>query len=728
MGVSGTGKSVIGQALAERLGSAFIEGDSFHPAANIEKMSAGTPLDDDDRRPWLELLADKLAANQQSGDGLGAGLLGTQAEPIATSCRRGSDETYFLHLDLPYDVLRERMEKREHFMPASLLQSQFDTLERLEDDETRASCWTSTHRSPRSSTPPWPPSSEADPRFADQDLFVLVCLVACGTMEGCPLRRICAYCCAIRSISRSPKIRRSRASSFTGPDGEHRATASESIGPLSQGIRAMSAHASVRAWATPAILALRIMAKGNLGSPEASELSQLQQAATAIPSGGAKVNAFLKALAVDAPAAASTPQRQAYVSPRAAQPRERERLFSYIFEVSFLYEARGAADRRDRAAHQAARQLVRCRARQRRMGAGQPPPRPRRTPWRPARCSPAPPRPGRPRARLLADISKGTVRVTADELALLGDGRTVSHLMAAHIDVRWPPDLVRTLETKAVVGRQEAPGSERAKAFAADQLFDFKWQVALGDKTLTQTELDQLATSQTGLLKLRDQWVFVDPRRLQRVLERGTRTITSGEALRAAVSGTLVVDGLSTEVDTVGWLEDLRRKLATQDRDIMPAVQPHELDGTLREYQLQGLQWMTQLVDLGLGGILADDMGLGKTVMLIALHLQRARTTSAPTLVVAPGLGAGQLGARDQALRAGRQRAPLSRCRPPARWREGRLRRHHVRDDARRRRRPAIPLARAGVWSSPTRRRTSRTLAPVRRRRCARSPPRRGSR
>src|SRR5690606_5107425 len=87
-----------------------------------------------------------------------------------------------------------------------------------------------------------------------------------------------------------------------------------------------------------------------------------------------------------------------------------------------------------------------------------------------------------------------------------------------------------------------------------------------------------------------------------------------------------------------------RRRLAEQDKDIRPADQPHELDGQLREYQLQGLQWMTQLVDLGLGGILADDMGLGKTVMLIALHLQRARTSTAPTLVVAPASVLGNWG------------------------------------------------------------------------------------
>ncbi|MCW2750635.1 MAG: helicase [Aeromicrobium sp.] len=426
---------------------------------------------------------------------------------------------------------------------------------------------------------------------------------------------------------------------FHTPEGDHRATASESIGPLSQGIRAMSPDPSVRAWATPAILALRIMARGNLGSPDAAEVAQLQQAATAIDSnpgrGQAKINAFLKALAVDAPAAASTPQRQTYVSPRAVQPRERERTFSYIFGVSFIPQPEGnlVAEIELRIKPQdssfgAARASEVWAQDNHHLGPGVR----QATRTMLTRIADAWP----PATRLLAEISSGTVAVTADELALLGDGRTVSHLLASRIDVRWPPDLVRTLETKAVGGRMEAPGSDRPKAFAADQLFSFDWQVALGDKTLTRAELDQLAQSQHGLLKLRDQWVFVDPRRLQRVLERRGRTLTPGEALRAAVSGKLVVDGLTTEVDTIGWLEDLRQRLAVQDRDIKPAVQPAALAGHLRDYQLQGLQWMTQLVDLGLGGILADDMGLGKTVMLIALHLHRVKTTTAPTLVVCP--------------------------------------------------------------------------------------------
>ena len=100
---------------------------------------------------------------------------------------------------------------------------------------------------------------------------------------------------------------------FRTPDGEHRATASEAIGALSQGIRTMNAHPSARAWATPAILALRIMARGHLSQLDASERSRLQDASRNVDPDPAvaqtKVRAFIEALAVDAPAVASIPQR-----------------------------------------------------------------------------------------------------------------------------------------------------------------------------------------------------------------------------------------------------------------------------------------------------------------------------------------------------------------------------------------------------------------------------------
>ncbi|WP_036555882.1 gluconokinase [Nocardioides insulae] len=137
MGVSGTGKTTIGETLAARLDSVFVEGDTYHPRANVEKMSKGIPLDDDDRRPWLDVLGTEIQRQEA---------LGRTSVTACSALRRryrdwlrdGYADLFFLHLDADYDTLHRRMERREHFMPASLLRSQFDTLEPLETDEAGA--------------------------------------------------------------------------------------------------------------------------------------------------------------------------------------------------------------------------------------------------------------------------------------------------------------------------------------------------------------------------------------------------------------------------------------------------------------------------------------------------------------------------------------------------------------------------------------------------------------
>lgn len=134
MGVSGNGKTTVGTWLARDLESVFIEGDEFHPQANIDKMSAGVPLDDDDRRPWLAALAKEIRRLDDDGK---------QTVVACSALRRryrdwlreGNPGLFFLHLDGTYDTLLERMQRREHFMPPSLLRSQFETLEPLEEDE-----------------------------------------------------------------------------------------------------------------------------------------------------------------------------------------------------------------------------------------------------------------------------------------------------------------------------------------------------------------------------------------------------------------------------------------------------------------------------------------------------------------------------------------------------------------------------------------------------------------
>ena len=136
MGVSGTGKTTVAEELADRFGWRFIEGDSLHPEANIAKMSAGIPLDDDDRRPWLEVLGRLLAFHH--ADGVSSvltcsALKRSYRDVLRAGVPEGS--VFFVHLAAPFEVLLERMESRDHFMPPSLLQSQFDTLEPLGEDE-----------------------------------------------------------------------------------------------------------------------------------------------------------------------------------------------------------------------------------------------------------------------------------------------------------------------------------------------------------------------------------------------------------------------------------------------------------------------------------------------------------------------------------------------------------------------------------------------------------------
>jgi gluconokinase len=136
MGVSGTGKTTVAAELADHFGWTFVEGDSLHPPANIAKMSAGIPLDDDDRRPWLEALASLQAFHH--ADGISTVLTCSALKRAYRDVLRSGvpdGSLLFVHLAAPFEVLRERMESREHFMPSSLLQSQFDALEPLGADE-----------------------------------------------------------------------------------------------------------------------------------------------------------------------------------------------------------------------------------------------------------------------------------------------------------------------------------------------------------------------------------------------------------------------------------------------------------------------------------------------------------------------------------------------------------------------------------------------------------------
>lgn len=135
MGVSGSGKTTVGALLAEALGWRFIEGDAFHPEANVAKMSAGQPLDDADRKPWLEALAAQIARDDAAGR---SSVVGCSALKRAYRdiLRGGSARVCFLHVHGDRDLLLARVSNRpDHFFPPALLDSQLATLEPLGPDE-----------------------------------------------------------------------------------------------------------------------------------------------------------------------------------------------------------------------------------------------------------------------------------------------------------------------------------------------------------------------------------------------------------------------------------------------------------------------------------------------------------------------------------------------------------------------------------------------------------------
>jgi gluconokinase len=133
MGVSGTGKTTVGRLLADELGVPYAEADDFHPAANIAKMAAGTPLDDSDREPWLDAIGAWAAERRGRGGVVSCSALRRRYRDRLRSADPG---LFFLHLRGEPELIARRLDEREgHFMKKVLLDSQFAALEPLEADE-----------------------------------------------------------------------------------------------------------------------------------------------------------------------------------------------------------------------------------------------------------------------------------------------------------------------------------------------------------------------------------------------------------------------------------------------------------------------------------------------------------------------------------------------------------------------------------------------------------------
>ncbi|MCX3266906.1 gluconokinase [Pedobacter agri] len=135
MGVSGSGKTVIGKALAPKLNAEFIDGDNLHSQRNVDKMAAGIPLTDEDRLDWLNLIA-KVGHDHAAHGTTCIIACSALKKKYRDNLRSNNPSIKFIYLKGSYDLIYSRIAKRSHqYMPASLLKSQFDTLEEPQNDE-----------------------------------------------------------------------------------------------------------------------------------------------------------------------------------------------------------------------------------------------------------------------------------------------------------------------------------------------------------------------------------------------------------------------------------------------------------------------------------------------------------------------------------------------------------------------------------------------------------------
>ncbi|MFI7467106.1 SNF2-related protein [Nonomuraea sp. NPDC049646] len=258
--------------------------------------------------------------------------------------------------------------------------------------------------------------------------------------------------------------------------------------------------------------------------------------------------------------------------------------------------------------------------------------------------------PGRPERELLAGLGRAVrlypeldraLRVPEpSELALDTAGafgflrQAAPLLQAAGFGVLLPRWAGRTRLGLKLTTRTKPQTAAVSQGFGLRELVDFRVDLAVGEETISEAELAELARLKVPLVRVRGQWVELDDRQLKAAL-RAVEGVRAGEAaaadlLRHVIQGDDELPLLAVDAD--GVLGDLLSGQA--ERRLTPLATPPGLDAVLRPYQERGLAWLSFLSELGLGGVLADDMGLGKTVTTLALLVHER--AAAPTLLVCP--------------------------------------------------------------------------------------------
>ncbi|MFI9438408.1 DEAD/DEAH box helicase, partial [Streptosporangium sp. NPDC052375] len=249
-------------------------------------------------------------------------------------------------------------------------------------------------------------------------------------------------------------------------------------------------------------------------------------------------------------------------------------------------------------------------------------------------------------ARLYPEVEETLRGPRPSELALDTAGafgflrQAAPLLQAAGFGVQLPAWAGKTRLGLKLTARskQAGPRAAAGQGFGLRQLVDFRMDLAIGDETISEEELAELARLKVPLVRMRGRWVELDGRQLSAALKaierRRAGEMTVGEVIQEVVHGR---DGLPVvAVDADGRLGDLLSGEA--DRRLEPITDPAGFHGVLRPYQRRGLSWLAFMSDIGLGGVLADDMGLGKTPQTLALLLNEraADTRPGPTLLVCP--------------------------------------------------------------------------------------------